>query len=98
MIQGVEGDPDQLAGFLPRYVDMRCDDDGAVWMQPVDLDLWDMAGSSTWLRISPDGVTQEVELPARFDPYRFTGGRIWGVQRDDFDVASVAWIALPSAR
>ena len=72
MIQGVEGDPDQLAGFLPRYVDMRCDDDGAVWMQPVDLDLWDMAGSSTWLRISPDGVTQEVELPARFDPYRFT--------------------------
>jgi len=27
-------------------------------------------------------------LPDRFDPHRFTSERIWGVLRDEFDVAS----------
>ena len=98
MVQGVEGDPDQLAGFLPRYVDMRCADDGTLWIQPIDIDLGDLRGGPAWLRIRPDRTTQEIHLPDRFDPYRFRSGRIWGVQRDEFDVASVAWIEVPGNR
>jgi hypothetical protein len=87
--------PDQLANLLPRYVDFRCDETGAQWIQPFDLDTGGLRGGPLWLRIAPDGNIQEVRLPDRFDPYRFTSDRIWGVQRDEFDVASVAWIAIP---
>jgi hypothetical protein len=49
-------------------------------------------------RITQDGVAQEIHFPNRFDVYRFISGRIWGVQRDEFDVASVAWIEVPGSR
>jgi hypothetical protein len=49
-------------------------------------------GGGAWLRIMPDGAAEETHFPDRFDPYRFTAERIWGVQRDALDVASVAWM------
>ena len=91
-----EDDPNDLATLLPRYVDLRCADDGTLWIQPFDIDVGGLRGGPGWLRISPDGESREVDLPTRFDAYRFTGGRIWGVMRDDFDVASVAWIGAPA--
>jgi hypothetical protein len=93
MLQRISGTPEQLANYLPRYVDLRCSDDGTLWAQPFDLDLG--GGGAAWLRIVPDGATHEVLLPPSFDAYRFTDGRIWGVQRDELDVASVAWVEVP---
>lgn len=90
--------PQQLANLLPRYVDLRCDDNGTLWLQPFDIEIGGLRGGQNWLRINPDGATAEVTLPTRFDPYRFTSERIWGVQRDDLDVASIAWIATPQDR
>ncbi len=95
MIQEAKGSPQQLATYLPRYVDLRCGDDGTLWIQPLDPDLGGLKGSRTWLALLPDGYTRQVTLPERFDPLRFRQGRIWGVQRDDLDVASVAYLELP---
>lgn len=89
----IEGDPTQLARLLPRYVDLHCTEDGALWARPFDIDVGGLRGGPTWLRIAGDGRLQEVRLPPRFDPLRFTTDRIWGVQRDELDVPSVAWIA-----
>jgi hypothetical protein len=95
MIQGIRGEPDQLADYLPRYVDFRCADDGTMWMHPLDLEAGGLEGGLTWLRIDPDGVTREVLFPERFDPLRFTPSRVWGIQRNELDVASIAWVDLP---
>ena len=59
------------------------------------LDIGGLQGGPSWLRITPDGDVREILLPTRFAPYRFTSDRIWGVQRDELDVASVAWLDLP---
>ena len=95
IVQGVKGDPEQLANYLPRYVDFRCTEEGTLWVRPFDADVGGLNGGPVWLRIAPGGETWEYHLPNRFDPYRFTSERIWGVQRDDFDVASIAWIEVP---
>jgi hypothetical protein len=81
--------PAELAALLPRYVDFRCDENGARWLQPFDLASGVFGGGNMWLRIAPNGTVQDFTLPNRFDPYRFTSERIWGVQRDELDVASV---------
>jgi hypothetical protein len=86
---------DQLANLLPRYTDLRCDEKGTMWMQPFDIGTGGLDGGPTWLRIAPDGTAERVRLPDRFDPYRFTSRRIWGVQRSELDIASVAWIVVP---
>ncbi|HSM59311.1 MAG TPA: hypothetical protein VK849_00885 [Longimicrobiales bacterium] len=96
--QGIEGQPHELAAYLPRYVDFRCADDGVMWMQPLDLEVGGLKGGASWVRIARDGEVREVHLPERFDAMRFTPDRVWGLQRDELDVASVAWIDLPEGR
>ncbi len=98
MAQSLSGNPRELAAYLPRYVDFRCSDDGTMWLQPIDLEVGGLKGGRAWFRISPDGKVREIRLPARFDALRFTPDRIWGVQRDELDVPSVAWIELPGGR
>ena len=98
----VRGRPHELASYLPRYVDLRCTEDGTMWMHPLDPDVGGLGGGPRWLRIAPDGATataaavQEVYLPDRFDAFRFTESRIWGISRDENDVPSVASIVLPA--
>ncbi len=96
LIQNIQGEPHELASYMPRYVDFRYGDDGTMWMHPLDLDSGGLAGSSLWLRITPDGAIQEVRLPDRFDAFRFSGGRVWGVHRDESDVPFVGSILLPA--
>jgi len=98
LMSRLKAPPDQLANLLPRYLDLRCDENGTLWMQPFDIDMGGLEGGPVWLRITSDGETNEVRVPDGFDPYRFTSERIWGVQRNELDVASVAWIAVPRAR
>lgn len=98
VVARLQGTPRQLAGLLPTYVDFRCADDGTMWLRPLDLQRGGMQGGPSWLQISPDGIVRDVRFPARFDPYRFTSGRIWGVLRDELDVASVAWVEAPEER
>lgn len=94
-VRRLDATPQQLANILPRYVDLRCGDDGTIWIRPLDLEVGGLGGGPTWLRIARDGGVGEVRFPPRFDPYRFTDGRAWGVQRNELDVPSVAWIAVP---
>lgn len=91
----VKGRPRELATYLPRYVDLRCSEDGTMWMQPLDVEVGGLRGGRLWLRISPDGDVLEVWLPERFDAFRFRASRVWGVYRDESDIASAASIALP---
>lgn len=95
MVGMVKGQPHELASYLPRYVDFRCSDEGTMWMQPLDVGLGGLRGGRLWLRIAPDGDVREVRLPDRFDALRFSGSRVWGVYRDENDLPSVAFIALP---
>ena len=98
IMRDVNWDPEEIALILPRYVDLRCADDGTLWLQPFDPDMGGLNGGKAWLRIPEGGVAGEVHFPERFDPYRFVNGRIWGVQRDELDVGSLAWIPDPGAR
>jgi hypothetical protein len=66
-----------------------------MWMHPFDVAAGGLTGGRSWLRVAPDGVLRMVTLPERFDPLRFTSDRVWGVQRDNLDVASIAWAPLP---
>lgn len=95
LMSRITAPPERLTKLLPRYTDLRCDAQGTMWMRPFDAGEGGLTGGPVWLRIMPDGRTDRVRLPDRFDPYRFTLRRIWGVQRDTLDVASVAWIAAP---
>ena len=98
----VRGRPHELASYLPRYVDLRCTEDGTMWMHPLDPDVGGLGGGTRWLRIAPDpamapgAAIQEVYLPDRFDAFRFTESRIWGISRDENDIPSVAYIGLPA--
>ncbi len=94
----VEGDPAVLAAFLPRYVDVRCAADGTLWLQPFDIEEGGLRGGRSWFRITTGDVVQKVRFPDRFDAFRFTPDRIWGVQRDELDVAALAWIEVSAAR
>ena len=96
MAQRVQGEPHELASYLPRYVDFHCGEDATMWIQPLDLDAGGLSGGRLWLRIAADGTAREVRLPDRFDAYRFSDSRVWGVYRDEFDRPSVASIFLPT--
>jgi hypothetical protein len=98
LLSRLRAPPAQLANLLPRYLDFRCSNDGTKWLQPFDIERGVLAGGPVWFRITRNGAVQEVRLPERFDPYRFTAERIWGVHRDPFDIASIAWIPVPASR
>lgn len=91
----VAGDTDQLETLLPRYVDLQCAPDGTLWLRRYDVERADLRGGPVWVRLSPGGALQDVRFPEGFDPYRFDDDRVWGVQRDPFDVATVGWLRLP---
>jgi hypothetical protein len=93
--QAVSGDPAQLAAYLPPFVDFRCSETGTMWLRPLDMEAGGLSGGKAWLRISTAGVSRLVILPERFDALRFTEDRVWGVQRDELDIAGIAWAALP---
>jgi len=95
MAQGVRGDPAQLAAYLPPYVDFRCSEAGTMWLRPLDIEAGGLSGGKAWLRVGTDGVSRVVLLPERFDALRFTEDRVWGVQRDELDIAGIAWAELP---
>jgi hypothetical protein len=95
LVAGIANERGQFAEYLPRYVDLRCGSDGAVWLHPFDPEEGGMKGGRAWLRVRPGGEAQEIRLPNRFDAFRFTEDQIWGVQRDEYDVASIAWIDMP---
>jgi hypothetical protein len=97
MVGGVQGSPSELAAYLPVFSDFRCSPEGTMWLRPFDVDEGGLPGARTWLRIRTGGEMGSVVMPARFDPLRFSEDRVWGVQRDAFDVASVAWAPLPDA-
>jgi hypothetical protein len=90
----VKGEPEQLRWFLPMYVDLRCGENGDLWLRPFDVEVGGLRGGPNWLRIARDGTRREVRLPASFDLFRVTAHRLWGVRRDELDIASVAWIEL----
>jgi hypothetical protein len=60
----------------------------------MDLEVGGLRGGPNRLRITSDHEVREVRFPDLFDQFRFTADRVWGVQRDPIDVASVAWIDL----
>jgi len=96
MAQDAKGDPAQLAAYLPAVVDFRCSTGGTMWIRPLDLSAGGLSGGRVWIQVGPDGVTRPVTLPERFDPIRFTEDRVWGVLRDELDVAAIAWAELPA--
>ena len=88
----MRGNDRELAAVLPRYTDLRCSDDNVIWMRRFDPIDGGLRGSTTWLRVTGNGSWREVTFPERFDPRRFRAGRAWGVLRDTYDVASIAWV------
>lgn len=95
MASGVKGTPTELAAYLPVFSDFRCSPQGTMWLRPFDVDEGGLSGGRSWLEIKPNDGVREIEFPQGFDPYRFADDRVWGVQRDAFDVASIAWAPLP---
>lgn len=91
----LDAPPAQLANLLPRYTDFRCDWNGTLWLRPLDLDFGILEGGPVWIRISADGTHQRMRFPDRFDPYRFSVQRVWGVMRDSLDVATLVWVSIP---
>ena len=94
--QGTQGNPSELAAYLPPFTDLRCSESGTMWIRPLDVEAGGLAGGRDWLEGRADGAWRVVRFPERFDALRFKEDRVWGVQRDELDVAHVAWAPLPS--
>lgn len=98
LLPEMKGEPEQLRSFLPMYVDMRCGEGSELWLRPFDVEVGGLKGGPTWLRIARDGTRVETRFPDRFDLFRVTSDRVWGVLRDEVDRASVAWIDVGGFR
>jgi hypothetical protein len=86
------------AEFFPEYSDLRCTQDGTLWLRLFDPTVGRLGQGSDWLRLSEDGSHRLIALPEMFRTFRVERDRIWGTVRDALDVESVAWIALDSVR
>jgi hypothetical protein len=84
----------EAASVFPEYADMQCPD-GSLWMQRFDPDHGQMGRGPVWLRIATDGGASSVRFPDSFRPLRFHANSILGISRGEFDIESVARMALP---
>jgi hypothetical protein len=87
-----------FAEMYPAFARIQGGPDATIWVQelrplaemaPGDLSAVAQGtpGSSTWRVFDRDGVfLGELRTPDRFQPFRFDGDRILGVQRDEYDV------------
>lgn len=97
----------QFADNYPAYAQVIEGLDGTIWVQGIQspsklppeqaesfnpqLDL----GASTWDVFDADGrYLGVVQMPPRFQPVRFSGSDIYGIQRDDLDVQYVVKLAV----
>lgn len=99
-----------FAEHLPLVTSCILADDGHLWVRQAkvpgpdfapEIDLQDIVslsddlGSPSWDVFDPEGVyLGQVELPARFEPYRMLGDTIWGVQREELDIPSVVGLRV----
>ncbi len=89
---------EDFAEVFPEYYTLRCGANTALWLQNFELDEGLGGEGWRWVRIPLDdeaGPPQVVRFPDGFRAMRFTAERAWGIVRDEFDVPSVAWVALP---
>jgi len=82
---------DEFSEVFPEYADLDCADGNTLWIQPFDTTSGEMGRGPRWLRITEAGAMGTVHFPPSFRPMRFHEGRIWGVQRDEYDVEHLAW-------
>ncbi len=82
-----------VARVFPEYGDLRCGEDGGVWLQRFDPRAG-MGRGVSWLRLEADGALA-VDFPPDFRPIHFAKEQIWGIIRDEVDVESIAWIRTP---
>ena len=87
-----------FAESYPAFSQIRGGPEGTIWVQDVmgisemkagDLENFAQSpvGSPVWRVFDSEGVLLgEVRMPDRFQPLRFDGDRIFGVQRDEYDV------------
>lgn len=83
-----------VARVFPEYADLRCGEDGGVWLQRFDPNAG-MGRGVSWLRLEADRALA-VDFPPAFHPIHFAKEQIWGVIRDQFDLESIAWIRTPN--
>ena len=85
----------EFSEVFPEYAHLDCSEDDTLWIQPFDTTAGEMGRGPSWLRITADDARGTAEFPPSFRPLRFHEGRIWGIDRDEFDVEHVAWLELP---
>jgi len=91
-----------FAEFLPAFASFHTGYKGSLWVQPVqspgllsdeEIELYNFIedfGSTEWDIFDRRGrYLGAVPMPPRFTPRTFVGDKIYGVQRDDFDVQYV---------
>lgn len=88
----------QSAGVFPEYADLRCSSDGALWIQPFDVETGLFGRGPAWLTFGEDGTQTAVEFPEGFRVFAFRTDRVWGTSEDELGVASVAWIGRDALR
>ncbi len=88
-----------FAETFPPVAQVLLEANGHLWVQRTsdlsdfaddeDIDIQDL-GAPRWDVFDPDGVfLGQIELPGAFQPLRMIDGVLWGLDRDDLDVASV---------
>jgi hypothetical protein len=86
---------DQLATHFPEFIGLQCTGH-TLWLQRLSLTSGRMGRGPSWLIVRANGHLSEVEFPSHFRPFRFSGDRVWGTVRDQWDVPSIAWLNVPS--